>query len=204
MLRMTSWARPRGMISHGRIRGVAAAGLLCVALAGCGAAAAATSPPAPGAGAAAPGAGGAAARAGGAAASAVGCASANQATSATVTRYLVVIEPVDGGTRTYTQHHATKVRALFRDFCAVLAHAGRPQPAALCAFRLGGSSYTGTFYDGTRVLATFGYSLRGCPRLSLMAGGKTRVALVIGKAAAAAPHLKADLAAVLGVPVSQV
>lgn len=200
MLRITSWARPRGMINHGRIRGVAAAGLLCVALAGCGAAAAATSPPAPGAGAAAPGAGGAAQ----AAASAVGCASVNQATSATVTRYLVVIEPVDGGTRTYTQHHATKVRALFRDFCAVLAHAGRPQPTALCAFRLGGSSYTGTFYGGKRVLATFGYSLRGCPRLSLMAGGKTRVAIVIGKAAAAAPHLKADLAAVLGVPVSQV
>jgi hypothetical protein len=192
MQRMTSWARPRGMISHDRIRGVAAAGLLCAALAGCGAAAAATSPPAAGAGGVAR-----------SAAAAVGCASVNEATSVTVTRYLVVKEPVIGGTRTYNQRNATKVRALFRDFCAVIAHAGRPLPELTCAFKFG-NSFKGTFYDGRRILATFGYSLEACPRLSFTAAGKTRVAIVIGKVAAAAPHLTADLAAVLGVPVWQV
>lgn len=192
MLRMTSWARPRGMISHRRIRGLAAAGLVCAALAGCGAAAAATSPPAPGVGVIAR-----------APAAAVGCASVNRASSVTVTRSLAVREPVNGGTRTYTQHQATEVRALFRDFCAIIAHAGRPQPEATCAFR-SGNSYAGTFYDGRRILATFDYSLMGCPRLSLTAAGQTRAAIVIGKVAAAAPHLTADLAAVLGVRVSQV
>jgi hypothetical protein len=192
MIRMASWARPRGMINHRRLRGLAAAGLLCVALAGWGAAAeAATSTPAPGAGGAAL-----------TAAHAVGCASANQATSATVTRY-VATEPVKGGKRTYTQRNATKVRALFRDFCAALAHSGLPQPGLQCAFGFG-NSYRGTFYDGKRVLATFSYTLRGCPRLALTAAGQTRVAFVIGRVAAAAPHLRAHLAAVLGVPVSQV
>lgn len=190
MQRMTSWARPSGIINHRRLRGLVAAVLLCAALAGCGTAAAAT-PPAPGAGGAPL-----------AAASAVGCASVNQATSATVTRY-VTTEPVNGGKRTYTQRHATKVRALFRDFCAALAHAGLPQPGLQCAFGFG-NSYRGTFYDGKRILATFSYTLRGCPRLALTAAGKTRVAIVIGRVAAAAPHLKAHLAAVLGVPVSQV
>jgi len=178
------------MISHRRIRGLAAAGLLCAALAGWGAAAeAATSLPAPGGAALAT-------------AHAVGCARVNQATSATVTRY-VTTEPVNGGKRTYTQRHAAKVRALFRDFCAALAHAGRPEPGLQCAFEFG-NSYRGTFYDGKRILATFSYSLRGCPRLALTAAGQTRVAIVIGRVAAAAPHLKAHLAAVLGVPVSQI
>jgi hypothetical protein len=180
------------MINHRRIRGLAAAGLLCAVLAGCGAAAAATSTPAPGAVGAAL-----------TAAPEVGCASVNQATSATVTRYLVVTEPVNRGTRTYTQGKTTKVRALFRDFCAALAPSGIPQPGFGCAARFG-NSYRGTFYDGKRILATFSYSLRGCPRLTLTAAGKTRATFVIGKAAAAAPHLKADLAAVLGVPVSRV
>ena len=192
MQRMTSWARPRGMVSYRRIRRLAAAGLLCAALAGCGAAATAASPPSPGAAGAAL-----------AAAPEVGCASVNQATSATVTRHLMVTEPVKGGTRTYTQRNVTKVRALFRDFCAALAHSGLPQPGLQCAFRFG-NSYRGTFYDGKRTLARFSYSLSGCPRLALTAAGKTRVAIVIGRVAAAAPDLKAHLAAVLGVPVSQV
>lgn len=180
------------MINHRRIRGLAAAGLLCAALAGCGTVSAATSPPAPGAGGAQL-----------AAAPEVGCASVNQGTSATITRHLVVTEPVNGGTRTYTQRNAAKVRALFRDFCAALAHTGLPQPGFDCAARFG-NSYAGTFYDGKRVLATFIDSLRGCPRLTLTAADKTRATFVIGKPAAAAPHLTADLAAVLGVPVSQV
>jgi len=50
----------------------------------------------------------------------------SQATSATVTRHLLVREPVNSGTRTYTQLHATKVWALFGDFCAALANADIP------------------------------------------------------------------------------
>ncbi len=188
---MTSWARPRGTINH---RGLAAAGLLCAALAGCGAAEAATTPPAPGADG--PQAAGAAPQ--------TGCASVNHATSAIVTRHLLVPEPVKWGTRTYIQRNATMVRALFGDFCGVVAHAGTPQQAAFCAANRDGISYTGTFYDGQRTLATFTYNLTECPRLILTASGKTRGTVVIGKAAAAAPHLKADLAAVLGVPQSQV
>ena len=199
---MTSRARPRGTINRHGIRGLVAAGLLCAALAGGGAAvlagggaAAATTPSGRGAGGAPLAAG---------AAQETGCASVNQATSAVVTRYLVVPVLVNGGTRTYTQRHATLVRALFRSFCDALAHGGRPQPAALCAARKGGSSFSGTCYGGRRILATFTYSERTCPLLVLTAAGKTRAAIVIGKVAAAAPHLKADLAAVLGVPVSQV
>ena len=192
---MTSRARPRGMINRRGSRGLVAAGLLCAALAGGGAAAAATTPSGSGAGGTPLAAG---------AAQETGCASVNQATSAVVTRYLVVPVPVNGGTRTYTQRHATLVRALFGSFCAALAHGGTPQPAALCAARRGGSSFSGTFYGGRRILATFTYSVRTCPLLVLTASGTTRGTLVIGKAAAAAPHLKADLAAVLGVPQSQV
>ena len=191
---MTSWARPRGTINHREIRGLAAAGLLCAALAGCGAAAAATTPAAPGAGG--PRAAGAAHQ--------TGCASVNQATSASVTRRLLVPVPVKFGARTYTQRNGTKVRALLGDFCAVLAHAGTPQPAAFCAANKDGITYTGTFYDGQRTLATFTYDLTECPRLIFTASGQTRGTVVIGRAAAAAPHLKADLAAVLGVPKSQV
>jgi len=40
--------------------------------------------------------------------------------------------------------------------------------------------------------------------VSLTAAGKTRATILLGQAAAAAPHLKADLAAVLGVPEPQV
>ncbi|HEY6294858.1 MAG TPA: hypothetical protein VIX15_04275 [Streptosporangiaceae bacterium] len=171
---------------------MAAAGLLCGGLAGCGAAAAATSPPASGVGGVAL-----------AAARETGCASVHQASSVTVTRYLLVSEPVNGGTRTYTQRNATKVRALFRDLCAALAHADTREPRFPCTTKFA-DTYAGTFYDRKRILATFGYSLTGCPRLSLTASGKTRSTFAIGKAAAAAPNLNADLAAVLGVPVSQV
>jgi hypothetical protein len=179
MERMTSWARPRGTTSQHRIRGLAAAGLLCAALAGCGTAAAATT------------------------VAVAGCAGVNQATSATIVRHLLVKEPLTGGTRTYTQRHARLVRALFGDFCAALAHAVSLHPAIACPVDFG-TSYTGTFYAGQRVLATFVYGATGCQRVSLTAAGRTRGTLLIGAAAAAAPHLRADLAAVLGVPESQV
>jgi len=177
--------------------------VLCTGLAGCGTAVAssspATTPPATTPPASA--AGGAALAT--AATSQAGCASVSQATSATVTRHLLVREPVNSGTRTYSQRHATKVRALFGDFCAAIAHADMPQPPIDCPADFG-VSYTGTFYDGQRTLATFVYNVGGCARLQLTASGKTRGTFLMGKAAAAAPHLKADMAAVLGLSESQV
>jgi hypothetical protein len=198
---ITSWSRPREMTNQSRIRGLATAGLLCAALAGCGTAVAtsapastapATTPPAPGA-----------AGAPLAAASVAGCADVNQATSVTVVRHVLVVEPVTGGPRTYTQRRATLVRALFGDFCVALAHAVSLHPAIECPANFG-TSYTGTFYDGQRVLATFIYVPTGCQELRLTASGQSRGTLLIGTAAAAAPHLKADLAAVLGLSESQV
>jgi hypothetical protein len=179
-----------GMItSWSRIRGLAAAGLLCAALAGCGTAAAAS----------AQGAGDPLSTA----APPVGCASADQATTVSVTRHMLVAEPLDAHGRTVTQRNTRLVRALFGDFCAAIAHAEVRQPAYMCPADFG-ISYTGTFYDGPRVLATFVYAVSGCPRISLTAAGRTRGTLLLGTAAAVAPHLKADLAAVLGEPESQV
>jgi len=48
------------------------------------------------------------------------------------------------------------------------------------------------------------YNVGGCGRLQLTASGQTRDTFLMGKAAAAAPHLRADMAAVLGLPESQV
>jgi hypothetical protein len=203
MERMTPELRLRGMSNQSRTRGLAAAGLLCAALAGCGTAVA-TSPPAttsPGTAPSAPGAGGAPLAT--AAAPGVGCARVDQATSVTVTRHLLVTEPVNGGTRTYTQGHASLVRALFGDFCAALSHPDLPRTPMHCPVDVG-ISYAGTFYDGHRALATFVYGVSGCPRLALTASGTTRATFLIGKAAAAAPHLKADMAAVLGLSQAQV
>ncbi len=205
---VTLLVRPRAMMNRSRIHGLGTAGLLCAGLlctglAGCGAAVA-SSPPAttsPATTRPASGAGGAALAT--AAAPQAGCASVSQATSATVMRRLLVREPVNGGTRMYTQHNATKVRALFGDFCAAVAHAYIPQTPLHCPVDLG-ISYTGTFYGGQRTIATFVYNVGGCSRVYLTASGKTRGTFLIGKAAAAAPHLKADMAAVLGLSQAQV
>jgi hypothetical protein len=184
---MTARARRTGMTKQRRIRGLATAALLCAALAGCGAAAAATASP--------QGAGDQPAKA---MAPQVGCAGINQAASVTVQRHLI-----NQSSRTFTQRKATLVRALFGDFCAALSHPEIRQPMHACPADFG-LSYTGTFYDGHRVVATFAYDPAGCPRVSITAAGRTRATLLLGTAAAAAPHLRADLAAVLGVPESQV
>jgi hypothetical protein len=182
----TAGARPTGMM----IRGLAAAGLLCAALAGCGTAVASSSPTptTPGHSGAAPGT---------TASPAGGCAGVKQATSVTIARHVTVAEPVNGGTRTVTQRNATLVRAVFGDFCAALAHADVPQPPIDCPADFG-VYYVGKFYDGQRALATFVYDVGGCQRLGLTANGQTRATFVLGKAAAAAPHLRHDFAAVLG------
>lgn len=205
---VTSCERPRAMMNQSRIRGLRTAGLLCAGLlcaglAGCGTTVASSPPTNTTQAATAPASGAGGAALATAATPQAGCASVNQATSVIVTRHLLVKEPVNSGTRTYTQRHATKVRALFGDFCAAVAHADVPQGPINCPADFG-VSYTGTFYDGPRTLATFVYNVGGCTRLQLTASGRTRGTLLIGRAAAAAPHLKADMAAVLGLSETQV
>jgi hypothetical protein len=203
MERMTSLARPREMMNQSRIRRLLCAGLLFAGLAGCGTAAA-SSPPATMTPTASAGGHDAALTAAGAAAvSKVGCAGVGEATTVTIVRNVLLAEPINGGTRRYTQHNAKLVRALFGDFCAAISHAPTPPPIISCPADFG-TTYVGTFLDGRRALATFIYAVTGCQRISITASGHTRATLLIGSAAAAAPHLKADMAAVLGVPESQI
>jgi len=182
-------------MNQSRIRGLVTAGLLCAGLAGCGTVAAttppATIPPAGQVGTTAT------------AAPEVGCASVSQATTVSIQRHTVAAEPASVGTRTVTQHDATLVRALFGDLCAAVTHADNPVLPMSCPADFG-NSFTGTFYDGQRLLAAFRYAVGGCPRVTVTAAGKAQSTVLIGTAATAAPHLKADLAAVLGVPESQV
>jgi hypothetical protein len=192
--------------------GVLCVGVLCAALAGCGSVTASSA----GAGAAgtagarasssaasaqASGAAGAQASgaAGAQAAPAVGCAGAGQATKVIIRRSMHLVEPVRAGTATVTQRDATLVRALFRQFCAAVSHPASTGTVMNCPASFG-MSYTGTFYDGTRPLATFVYGASGCQSLSVTAGGKRQFTMLYGRAAAAAPQLQADMAAVLGVP----
>jgi hypothetical protein len=188
MERITVWPRHIAMMKQRRIRALGAAGLLCAALAGCGTAASAaaqapaqtpTAPPE------------------------VGCASVNQATTVTVVRTLLVTIPLNESRPTVTQHNVTRVRALFRDLCAAVNHPYTSHSLLLCPADFG-ISYLGTFHDGQRLLATFTYDIGGCPRVSVTAAGKTQSTLLLGRAAAAAPHLRADFAAVLGESQSQV
>jgi hypothetical protein len=182
MERITSCVRPRGMTNQRRIRGLATAGLLCAALAGCGTAAAATAAGAGGQTTVAP---------------EVGCASVNQATKVVVHRHELLRQPLSISVPTVTQSNVALVRALFGDVCAAVNHPVARLPLHMCPADFG-ISYTGTFYGGQRVLATFTYEPSGCAWVSVSAAGKTKGTLLIGSAAAAAPHLKADLAAVLG------
>jgi len=192
MERIASCVRPRGMTSQRRIRGLATAGLLCSALAGCGTAAAAT--------AAGTGAG---AGAQPTAAPLVGCASVSQATKVVVHRHELLRQPLSISVPTVTQSNVTLVRALFGDVCAAVNHPVIRSPLHMCPADFG-TSYTGTFYGGQRVLATFVYEATGCARVSVSTAGKTKATLLLGRAAAAAPHLEADLAAALGIPESQI
>jgi hypothetical protein len=202
--------RQSSMMSPRQVRGTVLAVLLCSALAGCGSVAA--SAPA-GAGAAssasatsaaqaassAPTSPGTASSAPAAAAAATGCASVNQATSVTVHRVLHLVEPTRAAALAKTQHNATLVRALFGQFCAALSHPSSAKGIVRCPADFG-ISYLGTFYDGQRTLAKFTYGVTGCQMVSLTTGGKTKSTMVLGAAAAAAPKLRADMAAVLGVP----
>ena len=168
-----------------QVRGIVVAGLLCVAVAGCGTEV--------------PGSVDAAQPASSTAA--VGCASVNQATMVTVRRTMHPVEPVRVSAVVTTQRKPALVRALFGDFCKVVAHPYTPKAPVPCpaAFDV---NYTGTFYDGHRELATFVYGASGCQTVEVTAAGKSSHSLVMGPAADAAPQLAADLAAVVGLPRS--
>ena len=184
MERMTRRARQTRMMDRRLLRGLLGTGLLCAALAGCGSVVASS---------------GAAAAPVATATPAVGCASVNQATAVSIRRELRMMAPVGTnpiGSTVYRQ--AAKVRALFGQLCAAVTH---PEQTRLmnCPADFG-SDYIGTFYDGSRVLATFTYAASGCERVSVTAAGKTLATMVYGRAAAAAPHLATDLAAIVGAP----
>ena len=123
----------------------------------------------------------------------------NQATSVTVHRILHLVEPTRTAALAKTQHNVTLVRALFGQFCAALRHPSSAKGIVRCPADFG-ISYLGTFYDGHRTLAKFTYGVTGCQMVSLTTGGTTKSTMVLGAAAAAAPKLRADMAAVLGVP----
>jgi hypothetical protein len=210
----TRGMRQSTMMSPRHVRGTVLAVLLCSALAGCGSVAAsapagagatssaaatsaaqAASSAAASSAAASPGAASSAP----AAAAATGCASVNQATSVTVHRILHLVEPTRAAALAKTQHNVTLVRALFGQFCAALSHPSSAKGIVRCPADFG-ISYLGTFYDGQRTLARFVYGVTGCQIVSLTTGGKTKSTMMRGAAATAAPKLRADMAAVLGVP----
>jgi hypothetical protein len=112
-----------------------------------------------------------------------------------------LVEPTRAGALSQTQYNAALVRALFGQFCAAVAHAAAVKGTVRCPADFG-VSYSGTFYNGSQPLATFVYGASGCQTVSLTADGTTRSAMVLAAASAAAPRLRADMAAVLGEPPS--
>ena len=132
-------------------------------------------------------------------AAAAGCSDVSQATSVSVHRVLHLVEPTRVGALSKTQHDTTLVRALYSQLCAAITHPAKIKGTLRCPANLG-ISYAGTFYDGSRTLATFVYGASGCQTASLTASGKTKTTLMVGSAAAAAPKLQADLAKALGLP----
>lgn len=213
MERLLPEVRPIRMMSPRQVRGTVLAVLLCSALAGCGSVVA--SAPAAGSGsssaassAGATSSGSASAAAAGSAspassaaavAAAAGCSDVSQATSVSVHRVLRLVEPTRLGSLSKTQHDTTLVRALYSQLCAAITHPAKIKGTLRCPANMG-ISYAGTFYDGSRPLATFVYGASGCQTASLTAAGKTKTTLMVGSAAAAAPKLQADLAKALGLP----
>ena len=190
-------------MSPRQVRGTVLAVLLCSALAGCASAAASdpTGAPATSSTLATSSAPVTSSASASLAATAVGCASVNQATSVTVYRTMHLVEPTRMGALVTTQHKTALVRALFRQFCNAVGHAATAKGVVHCPADIG-TSYSGTFYDGSRALAKFVYGASGCQTVSITAEGKTQSTMVFGTASAAAPKLQADMAAVLGVPTS--
>ena len=183
--RMTDPRPLRGLAGLLGTRGVLGTGLLFAALAGCGSVVASSGAAAPAATTARP--------------PQVGCASVNQATAVSIRREMRLMAPV--GTNPISSsiyRQAAQVQALFGQLCAAVTHPAPRQPRDCPADF--GTSYVGTFYDGSRVLATFTYAASGCERVSVTAAGKTLATMVYGPAAVAAPHLATDLDVIVGTP----
>jgi hypothetical protein len=189
MERMAQWVRQTRMMDQRPRRGragflgILGTGLLFAAVSGCGSVVASDSASAPAAAAAA--------------APQVGCASVNQATAVSIRHLARLMAPVDIKPQPSTIYrHAAQLRALFGQLCAAVTH---PAPHQLmhCPADIG-TEYLGTFYDGSRVLATFAYAASGCEQVSVTAAGQTLSTMVYGRAAAAAPHLATDLAVIVG------
>ena len=183
-----------GVVGFLGLLGFLGAGLAVAAVCGCGSVVASDSAAGPGAGG-----GGTAAGGGATAGGQVGCASVSQATSVSMRHLLHFMTPAGSNPlATGTYRDPQRVQALFGQLCAAVTHPAKAQlmhcPADF------GTEYLGTFYDNQRVLATFTYFSSGCERVSVTAAGKTLSTMVYGPAAAAAPHLANDLAALTGGP----
>jgi hypothetical protein len=200
MERMARRVRQSGMMSQRQVRGIVIAGLLGAAVAGCGTVSASTAASGQAAAANPPAS---SASASASAAPAVGCASVSQATAVSVHRTMRLVEPARVGPYTMTQRKPALVRALFSDFCKLVAHPYRSNHPVNCPADFG-IDYTGTFYAGHRELATFVYGASGCQTVQVVAAGKSKFTMVFGSTASAAPHLETDMAAVLGLPKSAV
>jgi hypothetical protein len=134
------------------------------------------------------------------------CASAAEATKVTVLRAMHLVEPTRIGSLEVTQTNPRIVRALFADFCQVIAHKDNPVGAVSCPNDIG-LSYGGTFYDGSRPLANYTYAASGCEVVTVTGASKSarsESSMVFGKAADAAPTLHADMARALGMAQAQV
>ena len=192
--------RPMSMMQQRHVpvlTGALGIGLLCAALAGCGSVVASSTAAAP----AAPAATTPAATT--PAASATGCGAVNQASKVVLRQIVRVTLPIAGHGAVVTQTKPAVVQALLRDLCAAVSHPSTTRGVMHCPANFG-KEYVGTFYDRSQVLGSFIYSPSGCRGVTLLAGGQTRYTLLSGPAAAAAPHLNADLASALGVPVSEI
>jgi hypothetical protein len=198
---MTRGVRPSGMMFSGQVRGAVLAVLLCSALAGCGSVTASSATGGAAAGSTTSSAPVTSSVAAAPSALAVGCAGADLATSVTVHRVMHLVEPTRMGALSTTQHKTALVRALFGQFCRAVSHADTQKGIVHCPVDFG-ISYSGTFYDGSRTLAKFVYGASGCQTVIITADGKTQSTMVMGSADTAAPNLRADMAAVLGVPVA--
>ena len=201
----TGHTRPIGMMCSSAIRGLFAAAALTAILAGCG-----TTVASSGANSGAGSSSGSGSGAGSAASTAsttaaAGCANVNDATKVTAVRAMHLVEPARFASILVTQTNPGIVRALFRDFCQVIAHRDASSPVS-CPMAIG-LSYGGMFYAGNRPVARYTYAASGCEIVTLTpagAGAKSQSAMVMGTAAAAAPNLHADMARARGMAQAQV
>jgi len=183
------------MIEIRQIRGFVVAGVLSAAVAGCGTVVAATGSSTTGNNAGTTTSSGS---------TATGCSSTTLATKVTVIRAQHLVQPQRAAALEKTQTDPAKVQALFHQFCQAIAHKEVKTAILNCPDEVG-LSYSGAFYDGSRLLADYVYGASGCQRVTVTApGAKAQTVVIWGTAATAAPQLESDMGQVLGVPMSKV